>query len=71
VKRPTPKPDRQQVPEIISATECYTLREFLQRAGLSVSAWRQVKRKGMAVHVQGKRLYVLGSDFLDFLKGVS
>ena len=54
-------------PEEISVFGCYSIAEFRQRAGLSLSAWRAVRRKGLPVRRIGKRHFVLGLDWWLFL----
>jgi len=54
-------------PEEVSVFGSYSIAEFRQRTGLSVSAWRAVRRKGLPVRRIGKRHFVLGLDWLLFL----
>jgi len=47
----------------------YPLTEFQARTGLTDSAMRAARRRGLPVLRSGKRAFVWGQDFLDFLKG--
>ena len=51
----------------IDTTAVYPLPVFMQRAGLSRWAFRQARRAGLKVKTVGRRRYVLGSDWHEFL----
>ncbi len=51
----------------ISATAVYTLEEFKRRVGLAEWAFRECKRAGLKCIKIGRRKYIRGSDWLEFL----
>ena len=51
----------------IDERQAYTLKEFRRRAGLGATAWRNVRDK-LPVRVVGRKRYVLGQDWLEFLR---
>jgi hypothetical protein len=53
---------------LVRAGECYTLPEFRRRTGLENAAIRSARRAGLIVRRVGRRSYVLGDDFLEFLR---
>lgn len=53
-------------PGVIRADEAYSVAEFRRRAGLGNHSWRNVRQK-LRVIALGKKRYVLGADWLDFL----
>jgi hypothetical protein len=55
-------------PQVIAASESYTVPEFRRRTGLGDFAFRQVRRAGLRVVAVGKKRYVLGADWLQFLE---
>ncbi|MBI1900915.1 MAG: hypothetical protein HYS13_07360 [Planctomycetia bacterium] len=54
-------------PGVISASEVYTLAEFKRRAALGDYALRQARRQGLRIIAVGKKQFVTGRDFLDFI----
>jgi hypothetical protein len=52
----------------IRADESYTIGEFMQRAGMGRRAFDAARRRGLQVLSAGKRRYVLGSDWLAYLR---
>lgn len=66
--------DRQTagVPGIVRRDESYTLAEFKARTGLKDWALRKLRRAGLPVRRLGENgggpAFVLGSDWLDFLR---
>lgn len=46
----------------------YAVAEFRRRLGMSDAALRAARRRGLKVLRSGKRAYVCGRDFLDFLR---
>ena len=62
-RTPVPKP-----PGTISVHEVYTLAEFQRRAGMNAHAMRAARRKGLRVVAVGRKRYVLGADWLVFLR---
>ncbi len=52
---------------VIRADEAYSVREFRLRCGLGDYAWRQLKANGFPVIEVGRKQFVRGSDFLDYL----
>jgi hypothetical protein len=65
MKPPAPMPT---TPGVIAADECYRLDEFCRRAGLTASAMRAARRAGLPVRRQGKRAFVIGADWIQFLQ---
>jgi hypothetical protein len=59
---------RPHTPGVIRADEAYTTREFCRRAGLGDYAFREARAAGLKVTEFGKKRYVLGADWLEFLK---
>jgi hypothetical protein len=59
-------PDRP--PGIIEADACYTLAEFHARTGIKRAGLRRLRRDGLAVRRCGKVAFVIGVDFLEFLR---
>lgn len=54
-------------PGIIRADESYTVAEFRRRADLGDYAFRQLRAKGLRVVECGKKRFVRGADWLEFL----
>ena len=53
---------------VIEATATYSLPVFQSITQLGDSAMRQARRKGLAVRKVGRRSFVYGQDFNDFLR---
>jgi len=53
---------------VIAAGQSYTLEEFQARVGLERSAMRTARSNGLPVRYVANRGYVLGEDWLAFLK---
>lgn len=51
---------------VISAGESYTVAEFRKRAGIGDYTWRRLRRELRVVTI-GRRQYVLGQDWIDYL----
>lgn len=51
---------------VISADESYTVQEFRKRVGIGDYVWRKLRRELPVVTI-GRRQYVLGADWIDFL----
>lgn len=54
-------------PGVIRSDEVYTVREFKLRAGLGDFSYREIRAAGLRVRKVGRKLYVIGRDFLAFL----
>lgn len=54
-------------PGVIDRNHAYSVREFRRRTGLGDYAYAQARKAGLRVIKVGKKPYVLGSDWLDFL----
>lgn len=52
---------------VIRADEAYTLEEFKRRVGFQNAALRRARRAGLRLLREGKRKYVLGRDWIDYL----
>lgn len=57
-----------KAPGVINSAEAYELREFARRCRLGEFALREARSKGLRVICVGRRRYVLGRDWLDFLE---
>jgi len=57
----------QRVPGAIVPDAIYRLDEVKARMGWRDAAFRAAVRAGLKAHRSGKRLYVLGSDLIDFV----
>jgi hypothetical protein len=55
-------------PGIIEAGACYTLQEFQSRTGIKRAGLRRLRRDGFPVRYCGKLAFIVGADFLDFLR---
>ena len=53
--------------EPIKADEVYPLPLFQRNAGMSKHAMRTARRNGLPVKKIGRRKYVLGRDFLEYI----
>ena len=51
----------------VSVNDIYPLAEFQDLTGLTDSAMRSARRRGLRVRRCGKRAFVWGQDFLDYL----
>jgi len=57
-----------EAPGIITADSALTVREFRRRTGLQQYAFTQARKAGLRVVELGRKRYVLGSDWLKFLR---
>ena len=57
-----------KTPGVIRADEAYELREFARRCRLGEFALREARQKGLKVISVGRRRYVLGRHWLEFLE---
>ena len=53
---------------VINQADLYTVQTFKLRLGLTESAWRALRDRGLPVIRIGKRAYVSGRDAVAFLK---
>lgn len=53
----------------IEADVAYSLPEFERRTQLGKAAMREARRAGLKIRQVGSRRFVLGSDWLEHLKG--
>jgi hypothetical protein len=60
-----------KIPGVIRADEAYELGEFARRMRLGEFALREVRQKGLRVISVGRRRYVRGADWLEFLDRVT
>ncbi len=51
---------------VINSAESYTVKEFRRRAGIGDYTWRRLRRELPVVTI-GRRQYILGKDWIDFL----
>jgi len=52
----------------ISAIEAYSRAEFCRRVGMTRSSFASARNTGLRVIQVGKKLHVLGSDWISFLR---
>jgi hypothetical protein len=52
---------------VISRDSAYSLDEFKARTRTSDHALRQARRAGLQIRYAGRRGYILGSDWLEFI----
>ena len=57
----------QRSPGVVSSNELYTLDEIKSRLKLTDSSLRSARRRGLQVMRFGKRRYIFGRDFIEFL----
>ena len=55
-------------PGVIRADECYTVPELRRRAALGDYAFREARKAGLRIVEFGRKRYVLGQDWLEFLR---
>jgi hypothetical protein len=55
-------------PGVIHAAESYRADEFRRRTGLNDFTWRAVRKAGLRVVRFGRKLWVRGSDWFEFLE---
>lgn len=55
-------------PGVISRDESYTVGEFRSRVRMKDYAWRQVVKDGLKVIPVGRRHFVRGQDWFEFLE---
>jgi hypothetical protein len=60
----------ERVREPIAADRVYRLAEFQKATGLGPASVRQMKRRGFVVRRIGRIKFVIGSDFLTFLRSM-
>jgi len=66
----TATPERRGQIGAIDSTLIYPLRAFMQAAGMSQSAMREARRRGLSVIRIGKRGFVRGVDWNAFLEKI-
>lgn len=58
-----------RTPGVIRADEAYTVAEFRRRASLGDYAFRQLRQGGFRIIEIGRKRFVLGADWLEYLRG--
>lgn len=58
-------------PQVVRADEVYTVREFRRRAWLTDYSYREARRAGLVVIRFGRKCYVRGADWIDFLDRIA
>lgn len=53
--------------QVIREDESYTIVEFCKRIGIGDYALRRYRREGLRIIAIGKKRFVLGKDWLEFL----
>jgi hypothetical protein len=61
-------PSSKSHPQTISIHESYSLREFRLRTGMGDFAFREARKDGLPVRKVGQKIFMLGSDWLEFLQ---
>lgn len=65
----TPKKQPQKPIEgVISDLESYSVAEFRRRLKIGVKMWRNLKNGGLKIRTKGNRLFILGTDWHEFLR---
>ncbi len=67
-KKPPPVPVVHLSPGVIEPDAIYTKDEFLRRTGLKDESYLQAVRHGLRVTHKHKRAFVLGRDWIDYLR---
>jgi hypothetical protein len=62
------QPARHQPPGEVLHGAIYTAKELKARMGWTDSSMRSARRRGLIVRRDGKRVFVLGEDFIAFIK---
>ena len=52
----------------IRSDEIYTVTELQRRLGIRQSGWRALKRNGLRFYQVGRRVFVFGQDFFDYVR---
>ncbi|MDX1945217.1 MAG: hypothetical protein SFU86_07410 [Pirellulaceae bacterium] len=55
-------------PGVIRPEEIYEVRELRRRMGLGDHAYREARAAGLRVRRLGRKIFVLGEDFIAFVK---
>lgn len=55
--------------QVIRADESYTIEEFRRRTGIGDYKWRRL-RKVLPCRVDGKKIWILGADWLKHLESI-
>ncbi|QDT70347.1 hypothetical protein MalM25_32950 [Planctomycetes bacterium MalM25] len=55
---------------VVCPDNLYTLTEFKSRVGLSEGALRKARRAGLRVRYAHRRGYVLGGDWIDYVRSL-
>lgn len=58
-------------PGVVRPEELYLVRELRARADLGDFTWREARASGLKIRRLGRKLYVLGADFIEFVLRVS
>lgn len=53
---------------VIRDDEVYPLADFLNRTGMGVKAYRRARREGLAAHDEGRRTYIVGRSWREYLE---
>ena len=53
---------------VVREGELYTVRQLKVRLGLSDSAWRAMRQRGLPHHLIGKRVFVSGREVIAFVE---
>lgn len=69
----TPLPAKKQPPKkppqgVVSDLESYSIAEFMRRMSIGRKLWRKMVAEGFVVREVGKRRFVLGTDWHEFLR---
>jgi hypothetical protein len=69
-KRPTTKQRMRpkSLGEFVEASQSYTLRELRARTGVGDFALRKLRAAGLPVRAIGRKQFILGADWIEFLR---
>ena len=56
-----------RTPQVICFNDCYTVAEFRKRMGIGDFAMRKLRADGLHVVEVGRKRFIRGSDWYDFL----
>ena len=69
IMRTEPRTARKRAPGLIEPGVAYTLVEFLKRIDCGDATWRVIRRR-IKLRRVGRRVYVLGQDWLAYLESI-
>lgn len=67
MRSPTARPHQDQALGAIESAAVYPLPEFQRLSGLGEAALRKARRQGLSVTTIGRRRFIRGADFHEFI----